>query len=55
MAQGAGSDSVKKRTPKREKIGQQGLCLLDGIGLSISVQLSAAPGLKRNRFPNSTL
>ncbi len=55
MAQTVGSDIVKKKTPRREQMSQRELCLLDGIGLSISVQFSVALDLKRNRFPNSTL
>jgi FKBP-type peptidyl-prolyl cis-trans isomerase FklB len=41
--------------PREKETSQQRFCPLDGIGLSISMQLSAASSVKRNALPNSTL
>jgi FKBP-type peptidyl-prolyl cis-trans isomerase FklB len=41
--------------PREKEMSQQRFCPLDGIGLSISMQLSAASSVKRNALPNSTL
>ena len=55
MSERHGSDWINKRMPREKETSQQHFCPLDGIGLSISMQLSAAPSVKRNALPNSTL
>ncbi len=55
MPERHGSERINKRIPREKETNQQSFCSLDGIGLSISMQLSAASSLKRNALPNSTL
>src|SRR6266446_8047312 len=54
ISEAAGADDVMKIRPRKSAFASDHFCLLDGCGLSISVQPPVALNLKRNPVRNST-